>query len=387
MIDAPTLSCVWPTPRSAYVHVPFCRHRCGYCNFSVIAGRDDLVDQFLTAIDCEMANHSLVESIDTLFIGGGTPTHLNAAQFNRLLDSIDRYLPRVHGAETTVEANPEDINGEVGDRLASRGVNRVSLGIQSFDDAKLKSLERSHTRDSALAAVTHCVETIGNVSVDLIFGAPGEMADHWREEMQTVCRLPIQHLSTYALTYEKGTAFWTGRARGALRPAGEDAELAMYREAITSASYAGLRQYEISSFARDGYRCRHNLAYWEGRGWFAFGPGAARFEQGRREVNHRSTTTYLRRIRERQSPVAESETISPLQYATERAAFGIRMIDGIDLSEIHAETGVDVAVLREKEIENCVRYGWLTVRGNQYQLTADGIMMADSVAAAFLEPR
>ena len=374
----------WPVPTSAYLHVPFCRHRCGYCNFSVIAGRDELAEDFLDAIDRELSRVTATLPMQTVFIGGGTPTHLSLSQIDRLFDSLDRWLPRAPGAETSVEANPEDITHDKLALLARRGVNRISLGIQSFDAGKLQVLQRTHSRESAQAAIEQAAETIGNVSIDLIFSAPNESLASWCNDLQIALSLPISHLSTYALTFEKGTSFWSQRLRGRLQGAGEEEELAMYQAAIQKAGEARLKHYEISSFARDGYRCRHNLAYWQGRGWFAAGPGAARFVEGRREVNHRSTTTYLKRIQADQSPTEESELITREQWACERAAFGVRMIDGVDLRAIAEETGIDVELLRERELTRCRELGLLEGSSHFYRLTPQGILMADTVATAFL---
>ncbi len=375
----------WPIPRSAYLHVPFCRHRCGYCNFSVTAGRDNLAGDFLDAIEHELAMLGSPQPVDTLFIGGGTPTHLSLKQLNQLFASIDRWLLRTPATETTVEANPEDIDGEKLALLARHGVNRISLGVQSFNASKLKLLERTHSKSTASLAIQRCAEEIGNVSIDLIFAAPSESTADWRNDLETALSLPITHLSTYALTFEKGTSFWSQRLRGNLNEVCEDDQLIMYEDAIQMSQASGLSHYEISSFARDGFRCNHNLTYWHGRGWFGFGPGAAKFIDGAREVNHRSTTTYLRRmLHNGHSPVAEREPISPEQYACERAAFGIRMIDGIDMETIREECGVDVAHLRRAGIERCERQGLLSIRGTHYQLTHQGILMADSVATEFL---
>lgn len=378
----------WPAPTSAYLHVPFCRHRCGYCNFSVIAGRDDLAEKFLSAIEIELqlaaSDSDPAPPLKTLFLGGGTPTHLSLAQLDRLMDAIDRWLPRAPDAETSVEANPEDIDDEKVRLLEQRGVNRISLGVQSFNERKLRVLQRTHTGESAARAIEQCANQIANVSIDLIFAAPQESRAAWQADLRTALRLPITHLSTYALTFEKGTSFWSERLRGRLDGAGEEDELAMYLDAIEQASDGGLAHYEISSFAKAEFRCRHNLAYWQGHGWSAFGPGAARFVRGVREVNHRSTTTYLRKVLSGQSPVAESEPLTRLQYASERAAFGIRMIDGVDLATIHEESGIDIETVRREAIETCIRHGWLDQRGTHYRLTSQGILMADSVASALL---
>ena len=373
----------WPRPRVLYVHVPFCRHRCGYCNFSVIADRDDLIERYLLAIDRELSGLQHPE-VETVFIGGGTPTHLPADPLRRLLESIQRRVHAQPGVEFSVEANPEDITAAKVALLAEMGVNRVSLGVQSFQPAKLRILERSHLRDAAVAAVETVAAQIPNVSLDLIFAAPGETLDAWRDDVNTALNLPIVHLSTYALTFEKGTPFWNRRRRGELQGPGESLELAMYQLVRQSVAAAGWEQYEVSNFAVDGNRCQHNVAYWQGRGWYAVGPGAASFQLGRREVNHRSTTSYLKRIESGESPVAESEPISREQYARERAAFGVRMIDGIDLDQLREETGIDLADLCNHSILLNGGRGLLTRSDNRLQLTERGILFADTVASDLL---
>ena len=373
----------WPTPRAAYLHVPFCRHRCGYCNFSVVAGRDDLIKRYLAAIDRELARLDR-PAVDTVFIGGGTPTHLAPEALERLLSTVRRRLDLSPAAEWSVEANPEDITAEKLEVLQRLGVNRVSLGVQSFHADKLHVLERGHRGDSAAAAIEQTSATIPNVSIDLIFAAPGESLAVWRSDLQRALSLPITHLSTYALTIEKGTSFWSRHRRGELQPASEPEELEMYELARRRAAARGMRQYEISSFAAEGAACQHNLAYWRGRGWYAAGPGAARFVGGRREVNHRSTTAYLRRIETERSPVAESEPISVSEYARERAAFGIRVLEGIDLQQLQQETGCDLRQLCGEAIERSLGAGLLSGDDHRLRLTERGIRFADSVAADLL---
>ena len=384
----------WPVPRSAYVHVPFCRHRCGYCNFSVVAGRDDLADRFVNAIDREL---STLESpaIDTLFIGGGTPTHLAPKLLDRFLGAtLKRFnltpSDRAQPLELSIEANPEDIDEETIGILADHGVNRLSLGVQSFQADKLKVLQRGHDGKVAAEAIEMAAHRIDNVSVDLIFAAPGETPDQWQDDLQQALALPIDHLSTYALTFEKGTSFWSQRQRGILRGLNEDTEIEMYQTARQMTSEAGLGHYEISNFARlsklgkPGKQCRHNLAYWQGRGWYACGPGAARFVDGKREVNHRSTTTYLKRIESGLSPVHESESISREQYARERFAFGVRMIDGVDMTSLSAETGLPLSKLCQEELSEMNQQGLITLDDGRVQLTERGILFADTVASELL---
>ncbi|MGB7323980.1 MAG: radical SAM family heme chaperone HemW [Rubripirellula sp.] len=376
-------SFVWPTPRSVYIHVPFCRHRCGYCNFSVVADRDDLIDRYLDAIDRELASLDR-PAVDTVFIGGGTPTHLPPAALARLLSIAEQRFQFEDDIEFSTEANPEDITAEKLDCLVHHGVNRISLGVQSFNDDKLRLLERGHTGERAAAMIELAASRIPNVSIDLIFAAPGETTEQWQQDLSTALALPIQHISTYALTFEKGTSFWSRLSRGDLSTADETVEVEMYQAARRMNAEAGLSHYEVSNFARDGHRCRHNLAYWDGRGWYAVGPGAARFVGGRREVNHRSTTTYIKRLESDQSPTAESEWITPLQCAQERAAFGVRLIDGIDIDAIGHEMKVPIRQVCSDAIARSSAEGLLDDFGDRVRLTDHGVLFADTVASRFL---
>jgi oxygen-independent coproporphyrinogen-3 oxidase len=349
----------------------------------VVADRDDLIERYLRAIDHELAGLDR-PAIHTIFVGGGTPTHLDLRSLERLLDTLDSRLAIQPGAEWSVEANPEDVTDEKLALLAARGVNRISLGVQSFDADKLAQLERGHSGQAAAQAIEQAAERMASVSLDLIFAAPGESIAVWQRDLATALSLPITHLSTYTLTFEKGTAFWTRRLRGELSAQPESAEIEMYQLAREMAAAAGLGQYEISSFAKPGFRCQHNMAYWLGEPWHAVGPGAARFVSGVRETNHRSTTTYLKRIESGQSPVAEVETIMRDEYVRERAAFGVRLIDGIDLDAISTAAGIDARQICGDAIRENHDEGLIDVGERRIRLTERGILFADLVASRFL---
>lgn len=374
----------WPVPRAAYIHVPFCRHRCGYCNFSVVADRDDLIERYLHAIDLELWRLDC-PVIDTLFVGGGTPTHFDTEQLHRFLQIVRERFQLSESCEWSMEANPEDITREKVAMLHEHGVNRISLGVQSFNVDKLRVLERGHSPENAVNAVHTVADLIGNVSIDLIFAAPGETLSDWQRDLEVAAGLPLKHISTYALTFEKGTSFWSRRARGDLSSASENCEIVMYQAARQALRSAGFQHYEISSFACEGFKCQHNLTYWEGRSWYAVGPGAARFVDGRREVNHRSTTTYLQRMELAESPLAERESITREQYARERAAFGVRMIDGIDLAVLESETGIPLRVICREAIDRSLNDGLLLKpEPSRIKLSERGILFADTVASRLL---
>lgn len=295
-------------PHAAYVHVPFCVHRCGYCDFTVITGRDDLLDTYLDCLETELRwTLGAPRPVRTLFLGGGTPSYLPAEHLRRLLRlltdwlPLDRQtgggLPDATGVEFSVECNPERLTLDRMDLLAEAGVDRISLGVQSFDARHLQTLERSHSPDDVGRVIEQLRQRgFGNISFDLIFAVPGQSLVDWRRTLSLAVALKPEHLSTYGLTYEKGTRFWTRRHQSDLLPIAEELEREMYDLAMTWLPEQGYGQYELSNFARSGFSCRHNQVYWEGEDYYGFGPGAAACIAGVRTLNHRSTTTWIKRI-------------------------------------------------------------------------------------------
>lgn len=372
------------TPRAAYVHVPFCRRRCGYCNFTVVAGRDDLVADYLRAIELELQLLSVPREIDTLFFGGGTPTQLPAEALERLCQLTACWLPRAAGSEFSVEANPADLDDERLGVLRSAGVNRISLGGQSFDDAKLEVLERDHRRGQLERMLQRCRHAFPSLALDLIFAAPGESRATWQADLHTAIAAGVDHVSAYGLTWEKGAAFWSRRQRGSLAPADEELERQMYEAAIDTLTATGFEHYEVSNFARPGHHCRHNEVYWRGQEYFAVGPGAARYVDGWREINHRSTTTYLKRVLAGQSPVAERERLPPDEAARERLVFGLRMLEGVQRNAFAAATGLEIDALVGDALRHFVVRGLLDDTGDRIRLTRDGLLVSDALWPAFL---
>jgi oxygen-independent coproporphyrinogen-3 oxidase len=399
-------------PRSAYLHVPFCRHRCGYCNFTLVAGRDDLIEDYLRALEIELSWLEMPRPVETLFLGGGTPTHLPPRELERLLSLAKKWFPAAncragqagsasadppgwtlvsvgsalaeasltHPAyEFSIEANPIDLEAERTEVLAAAGVTRVSLGVQSFDDKKLAVLERDHRRREIESAYAAARSFAHSVSLDLIFAAPGESLDHWRRDLESAIALAPDHVSTYGLTFEKGTSFWTRRHRSELPQAAEDLEAQMYELAIDTLTAAGYEHYEVSNFARTGHKCRHNEVYWTGGSYFAAGPGASRHIAGRRETNHKSTTTYIRRVLAGQSPVAESEELSPEDRARERLVFGLRRLEGISLADFAHDTGFDIDTLGGQSLTRFVEQGLLDRSQTRLRLTRKGLLVSDAL--------
>jgi oxygen-independent coproporphyrinogen-3 oxidase len=366
-------------PRSAYIHVPFCRHRCGYCDFAVIAGRDDLVPAYLAALGKELALLGTPRPVDTLYFGGGTPSHLEPAELERLLCTVRTWHPTNPGCEWTVEANPESLDDRRLETLAEAGVTRISLGVQSFNDAKLCSLDRQHDRAVAIDAVRRVQQAGMHVAIDLIFAASGETLDAWRRDVADAVALAPDHVSTYGLTFESGTAFTTARNRGALVEVDEELQRAMYAAAIDDLTAAGFEHYEVSNFARPGRRSQHNEAYWAGDEYFAAGPGAARYVGGVRETNIRSTLAYLQRIERGESPVAEREQLDAEQRARERLVFGLRRLRGVEKRAFADATGFTIEQLAGPAIAGFVAAGFLKDTDEAIRLTREGLFVSDAL--------
>lgn len=371
-------------PRSAYVHIPFCRHRCGYCNFALVANRDYLVDRFLDALQVELSWIDERYELDTLFLGGGTPTHLKTKQLLRLFSMLrDRF--DFSDAEVTTEANPSDLTVEKVDVLCDLGINRFSLGVQSFRQDKLHWLERDHNAETVNQAVRRIQERVPNLSFDLIFATMAESELQWLEDLRSAVQLNPTHLSTYELTIEKGTPFWSRHQSGELECVDEDRRADLYQQTIEFLIERGFEHYEISSFSLSGYRCQHNLVYWSGQPYFAFGPGASRYIDGVRETNHSSVSTYIKRLNSGSFPVAQSERLSPELAARELLVVGLRKMEGIVGEEFQKQTNFDWSNLIGEKRQYLFEQKLLTADDLGLRLTPQGIMLYDSIAEVLLK--
>lgn len=369
-------------PRAAYVHIPFCAHKCGYCDFASLAGADHLADRYLDALEREIGleTGSSPREVETIFIGGGTPTRLDARQLGRLLAMVRRGFPLAPGGEWTVEANPGTLDAEKADVLAAGGVNRISLGAQSFQPALLEALERNHAPEEVARALELVRPRFSRWSFDLIFGVPGSTAELWRVDLEMALALDPSHLSCYGLVYEKGTALWKQWQAGQVRAVDEEVERTMYAHTIDRLGGAGLAMYEISNFARPGHECRHNLVYWANEPYYGVGVGAARYAKGVRSVNTRDLPAYLRRLEAGQSATGPKETLEPEASARETAVLMLRRTRlGIDRVEFTRRTGFDLDTLAGDVISRHAARGLLDDDGCRVRFTREGLFLADSV--------
>jgi oxygen-independent coproporphyrinogen-3 oxidase len=377
----------WVWPRAAYVHIPFCAHKCGYCDFASLAGADHMADRYLDALgrEIETATGGEPQPVDTIFIGGGTPTRLDADQLTRLLAMVGRAFPITPGGEWTVEANPGTLDAAKADALAQGGVNRVSLGAQSFQPELLRALERNHAPEEVGRALELVRPRFERWSIDLIFGVPGSTPENWRYDLETALDLGPDHLSCYGLVYEKGTALWKQWNAGEVQSVDEEAERSMYEFTIERLAREGLAMYEISNFARPGHESRHNLVYWSNDAYFGVGLGAARYVRGVRSTNTRDLPAYLRRLDAGLDATGPTETLDPKARARETSVLMLRRtIVGLDRDDFATRTGFDLDTLLGEPVRRHVAGGLLEDDGCRVRFTREGLFLADTVLCDLL---
>ncbi len=375
----------WNDAEAAYVHIPFCAHHCGYCDFAVAVGQDGRIDHYLDALDREMQRLGSPQPVRTLFFGGGTPTHLNHRQLERCLALTRRWLPLLPGHEFSVEANPTGLDAEKVRILADHGVNRVSLGVQSFQPPLLRVLERDHEPADVAIAVDAIRRRMPNFSMDLIFGVPGQTLPQWHDDLDRILAFEPTHVSTYGLTFEKGTKLWKQQQRGDVHSLDEETELAFYLAAQDRLEAAGFDHYEISNFARPGHQCQHNHVYWANHAHFGFGVGAAQYIDGVRTLNTRDTATYIKRALAGESTHFQSEQLEPRDRAMETVAIQLRRGIGIVRAPFREQTSFDLDSLVGPVIERLVGHGLLNDVGDAVRLTRRGKSLADAVVCELMK--
>jgi oxygen-independent coproporphyrinogen-3 oxidase len=370
-----------------YLHVPFCRTRCHFCAFTLQMHREDRVQRYLRAVSNEMRLHADRRSLagrrlDTVYFGGGTPTTLNASQLADVLDSIRNAFGLNDGAEISIEAHPDTVTGEGLRQLAGAGFTRISFGAQSMDDRELLQIGRrtSGSRTEAAVGAAHAAG-FDNISLDLIYGVPGQTLDGWLATLEAVLSLEPAHVSCYALTVEEKTRLHIDVRRGDAAEPDAALQNEMEDAAARRLAQAGFARYEISNYARHGHACRHNLLYWQGHDYLGLGPGAQSYLDGRRFGNVESVEDYTRTLEEKRLPIAESEILDDAQRRRERIVFGLRLIEGVDKTLLRHEPP-DRAW--RQTLDQLTRRGLLEERAGRIRLTDEGRRFADSVAVELI---
>lgn len=314
---------------SAYVHVPFCARVCPYCDFAVVEGRDDMVDRYAAALEIDIAAAPEWRELDAVFVGGGTPSRFGPGRLTRIVTALSLRFGFAPDAEVSLEANPEDWTPDLAEALVEGGYTRVSFGAQSFDPGILLALGRRHTPARIGEAVALArAAGFGSVSVDLIFGTPGETTETWRSSLGQAMDLGTDHVSCYALTVERGTVLGRSVAAGAPAP-DPDLQADEYEMADAALTSAGLVRYEVSNWARPGHVCRYNLAVWAQGEYEAFGNAAHGFRHGERFSNLRRLDAYLDRIESGSSPRSSAEKVEGWAAEIDRVFVGLRRVAGV----------------------------------------------------------
>jgi len=370
-----------------YVHWPYCTRICPYCDFNVYAAKDRDPSLLVEAICNDIHQHRqrMPEhgALDSVYLGGGTPSLLAPSDVERILKAADDVFGLKPGAEVTLEANPNDVMRADLTGLRSAGVNRLSVGVQSLRDSALAFLGRDHDADGARASVARAMRVFRSVSVDLIYARPDQQADDWQRELEDVLALGMPHLSLYELTVKEGTPFGLAVGRGQIQPMPDDDQADMFELTQDILEKAGLPAYEVSNHAMSPeHQSVHNLIYWQGGDWIGAGPGA----HGRVTVNghryayeaHRRPEAYMANVQALGSGWGEAERLSANAIAQELLAMGLRPASGIDVARIEAVSGRPVS--REK-IAVFADQGWVTFDRGNLSLTPSGRLLADALTA------
>jgi oxygen-independent coproporphyrinogen-3 oxidase len=374
-----------------YVHVPFCARKCSYCDFYSETQHDHARqrDYVLTVLhEAELWRQFLGDErlrLTSVYFGGGTPTLLSPPLMRELLRGLRRVLPLAQVDEWTLEANPATVDAAQLDMLRAEGVNRLSVGVQSFDDEHLHMLGRLHDAAAAIATLESAGRAgFSRLSADLIFGIPGQTLADWRREVETAAGLGLRHLSCYGLTYEEGTQLERRASRGELPRLSEEEELELFRLTADTLERLGIPRYEVSNFASPGEECRHNLMYWDGGNYLGLGPAGASHLAGVRWHNPASLQAWQRGIEAGRLLAEDLEHLTPGQRAGELAMLMLRTARGMQRLRYSARTGEDPFRLFGGQIKRAVAQGLLEVSDDCIRLTRRGFEVADAVAGDFL---
>lgn len=371
-----------------YIHVPFCRQKCLYCDFYSCLYDEALADSYVSVILKQI--QGLNRKFPTIYIGGGTPGILSPGLLNKLLSGLNKFIK--DDTEFTIEVNPESVDEEKLKLFIEKGVNRISIGVQSFDDKKLKSLGRIHNAKQAVEAIELSKKAgFKNINVDMIFGTAGENLDAWQAELAKAAGFGIQHISCYSLSYEKDTPLFKMKERRDVVPLDEEISAEMYMRAMSYLPGAGFSHYEISNFAKPGFECRHNLSYWDNNPYISFGPSAVSYIDGARFEYIHDIEEYIDRHEKGVGLIGGMERLSGQRMAKETAGVKIRTAQGIDFDWFKGKTGFDFEDMEKDALgelfkDNLLEYkiDEATRERTGVRLTKRGFLFSDTVSAAFL---
>ena len=370
-------------PTSAYVHIPFCTQICYYCDFSKVFIKNQPVDSYLEHLLQEFHSYD-IRKLRTLYIGGGTPTALSASQLEVLLDGLTKNLDLSMLEELTIEANPGDLDADKIAVLQNSAVNRVSLGVQTFDDKMLKKIGRSHTEKDIYENIDRLkLAGFDNISIDLIYALPGQTMDQVKDNVAKAIALDIPHMSLYSLILENHTVFMNRMRRGKLPLPKEELEAEMFEYIIAELERAGFVHYEISNFSKQGFESRHNLMYWDNAEYYGIGAGASGYVDGVRYKNHGPIRHYLKAVAEGSARINE-EHLSQREQMEEEMFLGLRKKSGVSMVRFEEKFERSFQELYGEIVKDLVQQGLMQLDGDCVRMTKRGLFLGDTVAERFI---
>lgn len=371
-------------PTSAYIHIPFCTQICYYCDFSKVFIKNQPVDEYLEKLMEEVRFYDL-PALKTLYIGGGTPSALSAAQLRYLLTNLETILDLSQVEEFTIEANPGDLTADKIAVLKDSKCNRVSLGVQTFDDRMLKKIGRSHNQEQIYETIAALKEAgFYNISIDLIYALPGQTMEQVVDNVAKALALDIPHMSLYSLILENHTVFMNRQRRGNLHLPNEDVESDMFEYILSELEKNGFEHYEISNFTKPGFESRHNLMYWDNAEYYGLGAGASGYLNGMRYRNRGPIQHYLKSIREKGHARLHEEILSDKERMEEEMFLGLRKKSGISMARFEEKFGVSFQERYGQIVADLVAEGLLQCEGDQIRMTKKGLFLGDTVAERFI---
>ena len=375
------------TAAGLYVHIPFCSSRCSYCDFATGLYQGELAERYVRGLGNEIQNSRYTcETVDTIYFGGGTPSLLAPSQLERILAALYDKFTIAAETEITLEINPGSATPEKLRAFRSLGVNRASFGAQTFDDAELAKLGRSHNTADALRTFADLRDAdFANVSFDLIAGLPGQTLDGWQRNIKQALDLDPEHLSFYLLEVHSGTPLAEHIRRGIQPVPDDDLASVMYEWMIEQAAAAGYEHYEISNLCRPGFHSRHNVKYWTAAPYYGFGCSAHSYDgHTRRWSNHRDVLQYLEMIERGVSSVVEEQQLSQTDVRAEALFLGMRLMQGVDLRRYRDSFGVDLRDEHREDLDRFCKAGLVEFDGDLIRLTRTGALLSNEVFAAFV---
>ena len=369
-----------------YIHIPFCKRRCIYCDFFSTT-QSEKKPTYIHALcqELEMRKNYLGgEEIETIYLGGGTPSQLTEEELNEIFTSLYNIYKVKEDAEITLEANPDDLTPEYVSMLHRLPINRISMGIQTFQEETLILLHRRHTARQAIKAFQRCREAgFQNISIDLMYGLPGETLDTWKEDLQQAIALHPEHISAYHLIYEEGTALWKLREEHQVKEADEDLSVTLFKTLIDELKQAGYQHYEISNFCLPGLHSRHNSSYWTGKKYLGCGPSAHSFNGSSRQWNIASLDNYLKGIASGK-PNYEIEELDLYTRYNDFVITSIRTCWGMSLSRLRSEYGEELYRYCLRMAKSHLEQGVLEIEEDTLRLTQEGIFISDGIMSDLL---